>query len=75
MIKITNKDIENARGIIAQIPAVKGEKRTVEKCGDCGHLFGRRFIPFGIGIGLTVDPCLCQMTAHRPSTTVMESTP
>jgi len=68
----TRKAVER---LFAAMNPVKGEKRVVYRCDDCGHLYGRRFIPYGIGRGLTVDACMCQITAHRPSTKVKERLP
>lgn len=62
----TKRLIEKARRLLRTIPRVSGEERTIYACGDCGKLFGRRYIPHGIGHGLTVGACLCQLTAHRP---------
>lgn len=73
--KILPIDKELAAPMIANIPRVEGEMRTIQKCCDCGHLFGRRFIPYGIGQGATYAPCLCQITGHRPSMTVIELRP
>lgn len=54
---------------------IEGECRTVERCDDCGRLFGRRYIPYGIGEGLSVNLCPCQLTARRPFTTVATREP
>lgn len=46
---------------------INGEVRVVYRCGDCGHLFGRRYIPYGLGQGLSVGLCGCQLTSrNRP---------
>jgi hypothetical protein len=63
------------RKLLRSMEPVKGECRTVEECCDCNHLFGRRFIPYGLGRGLTVDPCYCQITGHRPSRTITTREP
>ena len=57
------KEIES---IFESMLPIKGERRAICQCDDCGKLFGRRFIPFGLGRGLTVESCLCQLTANRP---------
>jgi len=44
---------------------VKGEMRAVYKCSECGQLFGHRFIPYGLGHGLKVNECACQLTGLR----------
>lgn len=71
----SNTPTRRVKELFAAMPPRKGEKRTVQKCGDCGHFFGRRFIPYGLGHGLTVDACLCQLTGRRPSKTVSERKP
>ena len=73
--RITQKDERQAIELLNSIEPVEGEERRVYKCSGCGQLFGRRFIPYAIGHGLTVNPCLCQITAHRPSVLVLEATP
>ncbi len=54
---------------------VEGETRAVLECGDCGQLFGRRYIPYSLGHGYCVGECLCQLTARRPSKTIEERSP
>ena len=66
---LTNKQIKKkyydaAKKLFDSIPEVKGETRTVSYCRQCDHLYGRRFIPYGIGIGATYDPCHC-ITTHN----------
>ena len=73
-LRISGKDFLRCQELMAAMPKVPGETRAVERCDDCGHLFGRRFVPYGLGTGLTVDPCTCQITAHRTSTTVVSKT-
>lgn len=73
--RITKMNKVEAKKMLASIPPIKGEMRTVSKCLDCGKLFGRRFIPFGLGYGFSVNMCLCQITAHRGSMLVLKSAP
>lgn len=73
--KITKKDKVAASELLESITPIEGEKRVAYKCSECGQIFARRFIPFGIGRGLTVKACLCQLTAHRNSYLVAESAP
>jgi hypothetical protein len=73
--RITKKDKTFAEKLLASITPVEGEMRVVYKCAECGQLFGRRFIPFGLGYGLSVNMCLCQITAKRNSSLVLESAP
>lgn len=62
--------------IYNSLKKVKGEIRVVYKCDECGQLFGRRFIPFGLGQGLSVNMCLCQLTSGNvPSTRISERRP
>ncbi len=75
-VRITIKDKKDAQKLMRGIPAIEGEKRTVEKCADCGHLFGRRFIPFGIGQGVSYNLCHCQLTSNNVrSVYVLEAQP
>ena len=71
--KITKNNKVQARDLIDQIPSIAGAVRVVYKCADCGQLFGRRFIPFGFGYGLSVNTCLCQITGRRVSYEVLRS--
>lgn len=73
--KITDDDILDAAKLIKNIKPIDGEMRVIYKCGHCGHLFGHRFIPMGIGHGMLVSPCLCQLTSHAPSVSVLERRP
>ena len=59
--------------IIDQITPIEGEVRAVCKCNICGQLFGRRYIPHGIGRGFTLNPCDCMITnnQHGRFTTVL----
>jgi len=73
--KVAKKDKVEAEKLIEVITPVEGEMRAVYKCAECGRLFGRRFIPFGLGYGFSVNMCLCQITAKRGSALVLESAP
>lgn len=73
--KATKKDKVEAAKLLKVITPIEGEMRVVYKCVECGQLFGRRFIPFGLGYGLSVNMCLCQITATRRSTLILESAP
>ena len=73
--KITKKDKLEAAKMIELITPIEGEKRTINKCCECGQLFGRRFISFGFGYGLSINMCMCQLTGHRDSVLVVESAP
>jgi hypothetical protein len=73
--RITKMNKLEAKKLLVLIPVVEGEKRTVNKCLDCGRLFGRRFIPFGIGYGASYNICTCQITSRRGSLLVLESAP
>ena len=75
MLAVNKKRKEQIDALFDSMAKVKGEVRTVNECGDCKALFGRRFIPFSLGQGLTVIACLCQITAHRPSKTIAERKP
>jgi len=66
---------QHVANLLAAMPPVDGEQRAVVVCVDCGRFIGRRYIPYGWGQGVTINPCLCQLTAHRPSTTLVECTP
>ena len=74
-LKMTPEERERCLQLFKAMSPVKGETRAIYRCGDCGELFGRRYVPYGLGQGYTVDPCLCQITAHRSCTAVMERSP
>lgn len=48
-----------AQQLLMAIPPVAGECRAVCRCRGCGQLFGRRYIPYGLGYGATYRPCPC----------------
>ena len=61
-----------ARKVLQAMRQVKGERRVVYKCSQCGTFFGRRFIPYAIGRGIAVNECICQLTSRNvASTTVL----
>jgi hypothetical protein len=70
-----NEQLGRAQKMLDEIESLPGFMRTINKCGDCGELFGRRFIPLGLGYGASFHMCLCQLTAHRPSQIVLEAKP
>lgn len=53
-----------ATAVLDGIPKVAGETRAVYRCKSCGKLFGRRFIPYGLGHGATFGGCLCIITGN-----------
>ena len=63
------------RELLRAMKPIKGFVRTINRCNDCGHLFGRQYIPHSLGIGMSLDLCGCQMTAHRPFTLVTRRAP
>ncbi len=42
-----------------------GEQRTIHKCLECGTVYGRRYIPYGLGQGLTVNACHCLLVSRN----------
>ena len=72
--KMANK--KTLQKLLDSMIPIEGEMRAVYKCGDCGAYFGRRFIPYGLGRGLSINLCMCQLTSNsRPSEAVLEATP
>lgn len=71
--------LEEASILINQLRPVKGEKRVVYRCDceGCGKLHAVRFIPFGLGRGVSINKCMCQLTANRTHmlTKIMEVSP
>ena len=59
-------DEDEVLRILHLMEPVSGEQRSAYQCRDCGKVFGRRFIPYGLGEGLTVNPCLCSLTQSTP---------
>lgn len=45
---------EQTKMLFKSMTPRKGFMRTVNKCNDCGQLFGRQFIPYSMGHG---RPC------------------
>ncbi len=60
-------DYINAKEIFDSIPKIRGEARSVSKCLQCGELYGRQYIPYGLGFGKTFGGCMCIVTGY-PST-------
>ncbi len=71
--KIPEPDLTKAQAIMDSMTPLPGRMRTVNQCLDCGELFGRQFIPYGLGYGMSTKMCMCQLTAHRPSKTILEA--
>ena len=62
--------------LLELMPPVKGEMRTIRKCKNCGELQGRRFIPYGLGRGVTFGGCMCVATDRNQKTElVLETKP
>lgn len=74
-----NSEMQKSHDAVELIEAmrpVSGEMRAVYECQGCGQLIGRRFIPFGLGRGLSVNLCMCQATGpNTPMTRLMECRP
>lgn len=54
-----------AERLFEAMAPVEGEWRTVYRCIECRLLYGRRYIPGGLGQGLTIAPCLCQLVSSQ----------
>lgn len=55
---------------------VNGEMRVVYECKECGQLQGHRFIPFGLGRGMHINSCMCQLTSRNVGLTrILECRP
>ena len=50
---------------------VEGEVRVVYSCLTCGQLIGRRFIPYGLGEGFTLNACQCYLTQRDCKTIIV----
>jgi hypothetical protein len=68
---MANKDI-TVDELMEQMDAIQGEKRVVYQCVNCKTLIGRRYIPYGLGEGLTINPCLCHLTQRYNKTVVIK---
>lgn len=62
MTETTKTDRMKADRLLRRIPRIRGECRRAYKCRECGHVYGRQFIPYAIGRGTTYDPCMCICT-------------
>lgn len=72
---MANKDI-TVDELMEQMTPIQGEKRVVYQCCECKTLIGRRYIPYGLGEGLTINPCLCHLTQrYNKTVTLKELTP
>ena len=58
--------------IMAAMTPVNGEMRCVYQCGHCDRLFGCRFIPYGLGRGMTINACSCVITNNCQSMHVID---
>lgn len=66
----------DAQAIIDCMAPVQGEVRAALKCRSCGRIFGRRYVPYGLGRGLSVNLCGCQLTSNNvQSTLLLEARP
>lgn len=60
-MKTKTKRTFTAEEVLMALDPIKGEMRVVYRCVTCGQFIGRRFIPFGLGRGLTINPCWCDI--------------
>ena len=60
--KLTKAKKKQVKELMKLMTPVAGEQRNVCECDICGQLFGRRFIPYGLGYGFTINPCSCMVT-------------
>ncbi len=67
-----SKQSKKITKLFSAMAPIDGEVRAVCRCSLCSALFGRRYIPGGIGRGITIDPCMCITTnnQHGQFTTV-----
>lgn len=68
---VFKKDIKEAEELIKCLSPVKGEKRVVEKCHECGYLYAHRYVPYGLGRGVFSKRCLCQLTSNNVRTSLV----
>jgi len=74
---ITEEQKNEAMRLMDVEGPVQGMMRRAYRCDDCGQVFLRRFIPFGLGRGQSYNMCMCQSTANRMdhTTIVLECRP
>ena len=65
-------DAELAESLLDAMTPVRGETRVVAKCNECGRLFGRRYIPFSLGQGISINLCHCQLVSRNTRSTEIE---
>ncbi len=58
-------DMEQAEKLMRAIEPLTGMMRATYRCDPCGRIFGRQFIPYGIGHGLSFNLCHCQLTSNN----------
>lgn len=73
--KILKKDLALAQQMIDYMLPIPGEIRIINKCTECGQLSGKRFIPFGLGRGYSMNKCLCEATGSGKRIRILESKP
>ena len=63
-MKTESKKTFTAEEVLTAMQPVKGEMRVVYRCVYCEQRIGRRFVPFGLGRGVTINPCWCDPKAR-----------
>lgn len=72
---MANKNI-TVDELMEQMTPIQGETRVVEQCCNCQTLIGRRYIPYSLGEGFTINPCWCHLTQRYNKTVeIKELTP
>ena len=69
--KRKREKVSDAEAVMQLMSPIDGEVREVRRCNECGKLFGRRYIPYGLGQGLTVNPCICFCVDNNHKATVV----
>lgn len=63
--RLTDAERKRRRTLFRAMRTVQGERRVVYKCCNCQTLFGRRYIPYGLGRGMSIGLCVCQLTSRN----------
>jgi hypothetical protein len=62
--------------LLRQLGPTAGEERAIYRCVHCQQLIGRKFIPYGLGQGITLNPCMDVTTSNNtPLSKIVECDP
>ena len=73
---LSKADRKLVKQLLRQLGPTDGEMRSVYRCVHCDQLIGSKFIPYGLGRGITLNPCMDVTTSNNtPMTKIVECEP